>query len=132
MSVSNLSSGLPHLQPLIVERTRLLEKLRAAAHHKLTLIAAPPGYGKSTLVTQFAHETTLPVAWHWLEENERDLPNLFEHCLTALSDIAPEILTNKPEETASAAELASFMTDFLRRELDGDFIYILDDVHHLI
>ena len=61
----------------IIERPRLLAKLEAALRVRVTLISAPPGYGKTTLAAQFVQHMPHPVAWHALEERERDLRNLF-------------------------------------------------------
>jgi hypothetical protein len=46
-----------------IRRPRLLDALRFSADHALTLVCAPPGYGKTTLLTQFRHAVPLPVCW---------------------------------------------------------------------
>lgn len=115
----------------IIKRPRLLERLQAASRHKLTVICAPPGYGKTTIAAQFARQSTIPVAWHAVEERERDVPNLFNQCLAALGAVIPSIKAVTPVPGHTPAELASLVTDFLRDKVEGDIIYVLDDVHHL-
>lgn len=115
----------------IIDRPRLLAKLRAVTEHKLTLICAPPGYGKTTLAAQFAHETAYPVAWHTVEERDRDVPNLFNQCLSALEYVAPGIQSLTPIPGDTPSELATLVTDYLRDNLPHDILFILDDVHHL-
>jgi LuxR family transcriptional regulator, maltose regulon positive regulatory protein len=117
------------LQPSSLERARLLDKLYEAATHKLTLIAAPPGYGKTTLVTQFTHRTAVAIIWQSLEKKDHDLPILFEHARTAVSTLVPDILDASPPPGASVSEMAAFITDHLPSE---ELIYIIDDVHLLI
>src|SRR5579859_2471903 len=78
--------------PIIINRPRLLSKLQGVLDHKLTLISAPPGYGKTTLVAQFVQQVSCPVAWHTIDERERDVPNLHRHCSIALSEIVPNII----------------------------------------
>src|SRR3954454_540741 len=75
----------------MIDRPRLLEKLEGAWEHRLTLVSAPPGYGKTTLVGQFANQQRGPVIWHGIEERERDVPYLYTHCLAALEPVVPGI-----------------------------------------
>ena len=48
----------------VIERPRLLELLARARQHKLTLVCAPPGYGKTTLVAQFAAQVPDAITAH--------------------------------------------------------------------
>ncbi len=53
----------------IIERPRLLQRLQQGAFdHKLTLVTAPPGFGKTTLVAQLIRVAPMPVAWQALDE----------------------------------------------------------------
>jgi LuxR family transcriptional regulator, maltose regulon positive regulatory protein len=111
----------------------LLGELRDAENHRLTLISAPPGYGKTTLVAQFAQQTRFPVAWHMLDERERDLPNLFMHSLNALEQIIPAIQELKQIPFQYAPQDFAFrITSFLKDHLKQDIFYILDDMHYLV
>ncbi len=121
---------MPHLRE--IERTRLLEKLQEVPRHRLTLIAAPPGYGKTTLANQFVHHCSYPVAWHTLSERERDLPVLVARNLVALETIAPGIQGTVPSANPSAIDAATLIADYLHTGLSDDAIYVLDDVHHLV
>jgi LuxR family maltose regulon positive regulatory protein len=61
-----------------VPRPRLIERLNAGLHRKLTLISAPAGSGKTTLLSEWVHGrggVTLPlrVAWLWLDEGDNDM-----------------------------------------------------------
>ena len=115
----------------VIDRPRLLSKLQGALEHKLTLISAPPGYGKTTLVAQFARQSPYPVAWHTIEERERDIPNLYNQSLAVLEQVAPGIKELAPPYGYATTELAALIADYLREKLPGDVIYILDDVHRL-
>jgi LuxR family maltose regulon positive regulatory protein len=98
----------------------------------LVLLTAPPGYGKTTLVAQFASQTSHFVAWHTVEERERDVPNLYAHSIAALSDFVPALKSSTPPKGATPNELASIVTDALRTTASRALVYILDDIHHLI
>lgn len=118
--------------PGAIERPRLLERLESATQYRLILISAPAGFGKTTLASQFARETNYPLAWHTVEERERDIPNLYEHSLAALEKIAPGIRQALPEPgNHSPAELATLVAEYLWGALTRDAFYIVDDVHHL-
>ena len=120
------------LMPGTVDRPRLLDRLERAIEHRLTLLSAPPGYGKTTLISQFARRTAHPVAWHTIEERERDLPAFYQHALLSLQLICPDITTDLPAaEEYSAVELATLLSDYLREHLAEPALLVLDDVHHL-
>ncbi len=118
--------------PVAIERPRLLDRLEQASEYRITLITAPTGYGKTTAISQWARRTPIPVAWHSIEEHERDLPNLHRHALSALEDIAPGIeQALLPINDSSAGELAAAIAEYLRRTMVGSAAYVLDDAQHL-
>jgi LuxR family maltose regulon positive regulatory protein len=65
-----------------VERPQLIARLEEAANHPLTLVTAPAGFGKSTLLAQWAEVTELPVTWVSLTATEND-PRLMAAYLAA-------------------------------------------------
>ncbi|MFM7173343.1 MAG: hypothetical protein ACKO4U_09965, partial [Caldilinea sp.] len=76
----------PAVLPGWIDRRALLERLAAGHTHRLTLITAPAGYGKSTLAAQFVRGQELPgalqVVWLTLDAEDDD-PAQFLTCLTA-------------------------------------------------
>src|SRR5438105_757886 len=97
----------------VIERPRLLQRLQAALDHKLTLITAPPGFGKTTVIAQLTRaaqaETTQAtqtyVTWQIIDERSRDLPNLYGQAINALSTVTPGITQLAPPFGYSPAEL---------------------------
>src|SRR5215211_8393260 len=69
-----------------VLRPELLEFLDAGIDRKLTLIGAPVGYGKTTLLTQWlrSQEPNLPLAWVSLDQQDNDPVRLWRHIVAAL------------------------------------------------
>jgi LuxR family maltose regulon positive regulatory protein len=114
-----------------IDRPRLLVKLQSILEYKLTLVSAPPGYGKTTLVSQFVQQIDYPVAWHTVEERDRDVPNVFSQVLSALSQIVPGMDTLTPLQGGAPSELAALIANYLRENLRDDIILILDDVQNL-
>src|SRR5713226_8516401 len=115
----------------LIERPRLLQRLQAAFDHKLTLITAPPGFGKTTVVAQLTRGAKAQVTWQTIDERSRDLPNLYSQAINALSAVTPGITQLAPPFGYSAAELASLIGDHLAENLTGELIYVIDDVHLL-
>jgi len=119
-----------------VIRERLQQTLATAVRqHKLTLIAAPAGSGKTILSAALAH-SDLPTAWVALDETDNDLP-LFVALLAAalrpwLKDEGRALLSflqtvpNLPEKTA---QLATLLINNLHPEHQTAHILILDDYH---
>ena len=86
-----LTAPVPRLEQLA--RPRLLEPLRSASeYNKITLISAPTGYGKTTLLAQWrqAEEASLPFAWVSLDEQDNDPVRLWMHIVEAIRQVAPE------------------------------------------
>ncbi|HVO68909.1 MAG TPA: hypothetical protein VMT24_02620, partial [Aggregatilineaceae bacterium] len=115
----------------IIDRPRLVQRLQGALDHKLTLLTAPPGFGKTTLVAQLTRDARTPVAWQTLDERSRDLPNLYSQAINALSAITPGITQLAPPYGYGPGELATLIADHLAENLSGELIYVLDDVHQL-
>ena len=82
----------PSLRPEYMPRPRLLNFLTASSESKITLIDAPPGYGKTTLLAQWRQTEggNLPMAWISLDEQDNDPVRLWAHVAEALSQIAPK------------------------------------------
>jgi len=54
---------IPPIRPELVPRPRLVELLTAGLHRKLTLVSAPAGFGKTTLVNAWLRSTDRIVTW---------------------------------------------------------------------
>jgi LuxR family maltose regulon positive regulatory protein len=75
-----------------VPRADLLAVLRAGGGRKLTLVAAPPGFGKSTLLAEWAAAEDAPdVAWLSLDENDNDPARFFTYVASALNRVEPDV-----------------------------------------
>jgi LuxR family transcriptional regulator, maltose regulon positive regulatory protein len=79
----------PLLQPGIVTRSRLLEVLDET--RRLCLVVAPAGWGKTTLLTEWARQAGDPVAWLTLDETDDEPHRFWTYIVTALRTAAPDL-----------------------------------------
>src|SRR5215204_5443012 len=79
-------------RPEHVVRRRLLDLLRNALDFKVSVLSAPTGYGKTTLLAHWhqVEETNLPFAWVSLDEQDNDPIRLWRHIVEALRRVVPE------------------------------------------
>lgn len=128
----------PRLRRGLVARPRLIERLDRCADAKLTLISAPPGFGKTTLLAEWlaaAPAGTRPVAWLSLDQADKQATTFWTYLLTALRTVAPGVgagalallkgSQHPPIETVLATVL---------NELSGvpdDIVLVLDDYHEV-
>ena len=93
MSIPILATKLyfPPPRPKVVLRPRLIERLNEGLHRKLTLISAPAGFGKTTLVSEWVADCERPTAWLSLDEGDNDPTRFLTYLVAALQTIAPTI-----------------------------------------
>lgn len=124
---------IPQVAHHLVSRTALIEKINQQLHHKIILVSAPAGYGKSTLLGQWAAQTTWPVAWLSLDKNDSD-PTLFlTSFVAALQTLHPDLGQRVLSMLAApqAPDIESLMIGLLNElnALSADFVLVLDDYH---
>src|SRR6266702_253780 len=126
---------IPRLRPNVVSRPRLLERLNEGLHRKLTLIAAPAGFGKTTLISAWMAGCDRQVAWLSLDKGESD-PTLFlTYLVAALQTIAPTIgvgvlgALQSPQPPPTEAILTALLNEITA--IPDNFVLVLDDYHVL-
>src|SRR2546421_4409141 len=126
---------IPRPRPNVVSRPRLLERLNEGMHSKLTLISAPAGFGKTTLVSEWVAGIEQSSAWLSLDEGENDPTRFLTYLVAALQTRAPAIGEGMLSALQSAqpppieAMLTVLLND-LSTILDP-FVLVLDDYHLL-
>jgi len=124
---------IPTLRPDLVRRTHLIELLQAGLQRRLTLLSAPAGFGKTTLVCAWIRERELPAAWLTLEDNDNDPVRFLSYLITSLQSIQPklaaDVLSGYHSLKPSAAE--SVLTELLNEftEIKEHCILVIDDYH---
>jgi LuxR family maltose regulon positive regulatory protein len=78
---------IPPLQPALVPRPRLVERLNQGLHRSLTLLSAPAGSGKTTLLAEWVAGCERPIGWLSLDEGDNDLARWLAYLFAALQRI---------------------------------------------
>ena len=75
----------------LVARPRLAEHMNEGLERKLTLVSAPAGFGKTTLLSQWARNTDITVLWVSLDPADNDLNRFLTYCVAALQTLQARI-----------------------------------------
>ena len=127
---------IPPLPAKVVVRTRLLERLDEGLSEgsKLSLISAPAGFGKTTLVSEWLASGKSPTAWLSLDEGDSDPTRFLIYLVSALQTIAPklgegamEVLQASQSQPPTEAILIALLNEITT--VPNPFLLVLDDYH---
>src|SRR3954468_5147215 len=124
---------IPPPRPNVVLRLRLSERLKNGLGRKLTLISAPAGFGKTTLIGAWIAACDRKVAWLSLDEGDSDPTRFLIYFIAALRTIAPTIgegllaVLQSPQPPPAESVLTALLNDIT--SIPDHFILVLDDYH---
>jgi LuxR family maltose regulon positive regulatory protein len=126
--------AIPSLRPKLVRRTALVNRLRAAREARVVKVAAPAGYGKTTLLAQWADRDPRPFAWVSLEHRDDDPVALLTYVAAALDRIYP--IDPAVFRGAAAANDSMWSTGLPRMgaalaAMPEPLVLVLDDIDEL-
>jgi ATP/maltotriose-dependent transcriptional regulator MalT len=116
-------------------RQRLLDFVHEYVGRKLLLISASAGYGKTSLLVDFANDTELPVCWYSLEESDADPQVFVEYLVAAIQRKFPHFggrtlaLMRSPESNRSLDAALGALVNEIHEQIDTFFVIVLDDYH---
>ena len=119
----------------VVERPRLRERLKRVPESTLTLVSAPAGFGKSTLVTEWvatAPAERCTTAWLSLDQRDNDPGVFWRYLIAALQIAAPQVGAGALSLLESAQSPVEAILAALLNDLDSlsdDIVLVLDDYH---
>ena len=125
---------LPRPRAQLVSRSHLVDRLQQGMAGALTLVSAPAGFGKTTLLAQWRASTCIPVAWLSLEAEDNDPTRFLSYVIAALQTLNAQMGTtalevlHTPQPPSPGAVLAVLVNDLVDRG-GGDFALVLDDYH---
>jgi LuxR family maltose regulon positive regulatory protein len=126
---------IPHPRPDLVARIRLTERLSEAlgTQCRLTLISAPPGFGKTTLLSEWISRVACPAAWVSLDEGDNDPVRFWAYIIAALKLILPDVgdhalaLLQSPQQSPIESVLIVLINEIA--SVPNTFVLVLDDYH---
>ncbi len=126
---------IPPPRPKIVPRPRLIERLNEGLHGKLTLISAPAGFGKTTLVSEWIAGCGQPVAWLSLDEGDNDPARFITYLVKALQTIQAGIGEGllAALQSPQPLQIETILTTLLNEinAIPENFLLVLDDYHSI-
>jgi ATP/maltotriose-dependent transcriptional regulator MalT len=127
---------LPRRQSVILSRGRLNDLFNELLDHKLVVVTAPAGYGKTSLLVDVAHQHELPFCWFSLDSLDQDIQRFATHYIAAIerrfpgfgeqSKIAIQAIGNRD---FSLDRFVTTIANDVYQSIREHFVIVLDDYH---
>jgi len=117
----------------LVSRDRLLAKLARTLTSKLTVVTAPPGFGKTTLVGDWIRKQCVAAAWVSLDQGENDALRFWKYVIAAFDGLMPGVGKKarsllQPSVAFSVEQMVAWLLNDLF-EVQDEMVLVLDDYH---
>lgn len=127
---------IPQRRKELLSRQRLLDLLLEFLDEKLTIIAAPAGYGKTSLMIDFASHIEMPVCWFSLDPLDQDPQRFIAYFIASLQQRFPRFgkksqiaVENSSQDQLNLDNLISTVINDVYENITEHFTIILDDYH---
>ena len=129
----------PQLRAGLVPRPHVVEQLEQGARRALTLISAPAGSGKTTILGSWLRDAEMMTAWLSLDSHDNDLQRFWSYVVAALDNLRPGTFKKAQAllETSRSRQpppiedvLTTLINDLVA--LEDDFVLVFDDYHEIV
>ena len=130
---------LPRSRTDLLARPQLIKRLDAGRRQKLSLVVAPAGYGKTTLVSTWLQQMNIKrsvarTAWLSLDAGDNDISRFAAYFIAALAQFVPEVETIAERylwNSEAALNIENLLIDVLNEvaAFEQSIIFVLDDFH---
>ncbi|MFL5652559.1 MAG: hypothetical protein ACJ8CB_00015 [Ktedonobacteraceae bacterium] len=127
----------PRLRAHLLHRPRLLQRVQEGRERALTLLSAPAGFGKSTLLGDWLTSDAIPAAWLSLEPRDDDPARFLSYLLAALQTYDPHVgmiaqALHHPLPSSPVETVLTLLINDLQARMAGDHehvVLVLDNYH---
>ncbi len=130
---------MPQLRAGLVQRPQVIEQLEQGTRRALTLISAPAGSGKTTILNSWLREARVMTAWLSLDGHDNDLQRFWLYVLAALDKLHPDMFKDAQEllvaaRTRQSPPIENVLTALINdlMQIEDDVVLVLDDYHEII
>lgn len=127
---------IPRRRSEILSRPRLLAILDNVLDLKLLILAAPAGYGKTSLLVDFTHHTQVPVCWYALDPLDSDPKRFIAHFISSIrskfhsfGESSLAALSELDQDKMNLDPVISAIVNDAYEHISEHFIFVLDDYH---
>lgn len=125
---------IPRMRSALIARPRLIQRLNEGLNCKLTLVTAPAGYGKTTLLSEWSTMMETPVAWISLDVGDNDRTRFWGHTIEALKQTCSDfdeqkVLHFSTADASGDSLIAAFINELHR--VSQTLVLVWDDFHHI-
>ncbi|HLL73855.1 MAG TPA: BTAD domain-containing putative transcriptional regulator [Pyrinomonadaceae bacterium] len=129
----------PRPAPALLHRPRLFERLRSNLEQPVTLVAAPAGSGKTTLVADFVRTEARRFVWYQLDRTDADPSVFLGYVAHGIRQVVPGfgdatlayLHQSAAELSAQPERAADVLLNEILDSVDSRVVFVLDDYHHL-
>jgi len=127
---------LPRRRADLLTRQRLIDLLFDLLDYQLLIVAAPAGYGKTSLLVDFAHQVESPVCWYSIDPLDQEPKRFLAHLIASIQQRFPNFgsrsstaLEAAGQSTPDVTSLASVIVNEIYEHIREHFLLVLDDYH---
>lgn len=125
----------PKKRPDLLHRPRLVDFLHEHIDRKLILVSASAGYGKTSLLVDYAHEAELPVCWLSMVQSARDPRVFLDYLIAAIRHHFPQFgrtsqgLLNSSDTLTDPTLFVGTLVNEIYETIPDYFVVVIDDYH---
>jgi LuxR family maltose regulon positive regulatory protein len=126
---------IPMRRAHLVPRPRLVERLNTGLEKKLTLVSAPAGFGKTTLLSEWTPTCSRSVTWLSLDEDDNNPTQFWAYFIASLQELNPDLGANALAliQSPQPPPIKSILTELINEltAFSDPFASVLDDYHFI-
>jgi len=138
VTVTRTKILVPKRRPDLLSRSRLISIFDDVLDYPYTLISAPAGYGKTSLMIDLAHQASYPICWYSIDTLDIDPKRFLTHFIHAIQiqfpnfgSAALSLFDDHANPLQDPAQVVSILVNEIYQNISEHFLLFLDDFHHL-